>query len=145
MIVGDFNIHVNDTLSCYAKRFSDLLHQYGFCQYVNEPTHAAGNTIDLIFARECDNLINSVSVHDYSISDHCLVLCKVSYFKGCNNFVHQNVRNWKKLNFDLFGIDLSSSRICNANILNSAKSPLWSFCIMKQCHPSLISMLLSRI
>ena len=78
LIVGDFNIHIDDTNNCYTTRFFQLLYQYDLCQFVNDPTHSAGHTIDLIIARESDNLIKTVSVHDFGISDHSLVLCTVN-------------------------------------------------------------------
>ena len=128
LIVGDFNIHMNDVSNCYVKRFSHLLDQYSLCQYVHGPTHIAGHTIDLILARDCDNLIKSVSVHDYGISDHSLVLCKVNSFKDCNTFTYRNVRNWKTFNFDLFEKDLSSSPICDMDVLDS------NFCVSALVH-----------
>ena len=56
---------------------------------MNDPTHSASHTIDLIIARESDNLIKSVSVHDFGISDHSLVLCTVnSFIKERQDFIY---------------------------------------------------------
>lgn len=94
LVVGDFNIHMNDTNHCYTKRFFQLIHQYDLCQFVHSSTHIAGHTIDLVLARESENLINSVSVHDYGISDHFLVLCNVNSVinEGCD-VIYRDVRD----------------------------------------------------
>ena len=115
LIVGDFNIRIDNTNECYVKRFLDLLSQYGLSQYVQDPTHTAGHTIDLIIARDSDELIDSVSVHDLGISDHSLVLCKLNAITNCKNVFSHNVRSWKNGDFNRFELDLSSSQICNTD------------------------------
>ena len=100
LILGDFNLHMNDPTNYYVKRFSEILQQYGLCQYVCDSTHVAGHTIDLIIARAFDRLIDSVSVHDYGISDHSLVLCNVNFHHDENPATFRNVRNRKIFNFE---------------------------------------------
>lgn len=36
LILGDFNVHVDSTQNVYAKRYIDLLDQYGLYQFVQE-------------------------------------------------------------------------------------------------------------
>ncbi|MEL7309253.1 MAG: hypothetical protein AAGK05_16275, partial [Pseudomonadota bacterium] len=123
LIVGDFNIHMDNTCSFYVKRFSEILNQYGLRQFVHGPTHTAGHTIDLILARDCDGLIMSTSTCDNDISDHSLVLCRMNLSKKYTSSpICRMVRNWKAFNCEDFETDLSSSRICDVNVLNSASS-----------------------
>ena len=62
ILVGDFNIHIDDTDDNYAKAFLNSVDSLGFQQHVNEPTHRAGHTLDLILSRKVDNIIKGVSL-----------------------------------------------------------------------------------
>lgn len=73
VILGNFNIHVNDLSNSYVTHFSELLQQYGFHQYVRDPTHSAGHIIDLIEAHAHDSFIESVLVHDYCMSQKVII------------------------------------------------------------------------
>ena len=44
IILGDFNIHVNDKSDENAQNFMDIIMALGPEQHVNFPTHKAGNT-----------------------------------------------------------------------------------------------------
>ena len=48
IILGDFNIHVNDESDENAHNFMDIIMALGLEQHVNFPTHKAGNTLDLV-------------------------------------------------------------------------------------------------
>lgn len=43
LIVGDFNIHVDDSTDCEAAKFTDLIFSLGLKQHVQEPTHEKGH------------------------------------------------------------------------------------------------------
>ena len=117
LILGDFNLHMDDTRHFYVKRFSDLLCQYQLEQFVRDPTHSAGHTIDLIITR--DELINSVTVHDYGISDHSLILCKMNVNSTLKSVVYRRKRDWKNFNSELFAENLYSSELCDVNFLDT--------------------------
>ena len=141
LIAGDFNIHMDNTCNYYVKRFSEILNQYGLRQFVHGPTHTAGHTIDLILARECDNLVKSTSTCDNGISDHSLVLCRMYMSQKCSSFsTCQIVRNWKAFNCEHFETDLSFSKICDANDLNSASS----LSVLVQSYNDILSALLDK-
>ena len=48
IILGDFNIHVNDESDVNAHNFMDIIMALGLEQHVNFPTHKAGNILDLV-------------------------------------------------------------------------------------------------
>lgn len=119
VILGDFNVHVDEVLDSHVARFLDLLKQYDLHQYVREPTHSAGHTIDLIVSRASNPIINSVSVHDYCISDHCLILCSLKQSFVESHSGSRRMRCWKHLNLDVFEKDLLSSNIHDLNYINT--------------------------
>ena len=46
ILVGDFNIHVDDRRDVMALRFLDLIDTFGLVQHVTGPTHTRGHTLD---------------------------------------------------------------------------------------------------
>ena len=70
LIVGDFNIHVDNPLSSEGTRFNELLIEHGFIQHVSFPTHTKGHTLDLVITQRDSMLVHSVDYTDPCISDH---------------------------------------------------------------------------
>ena len=67
---GDFNVHVDKTDDAHAAQLLQLLHMLDCIQHVAEPTHTAGNTLDLAIARtDTDN--GNLRVGGF-VSDHAL-------------------------------------------------------------------------
>ena len=48
IILGDFNLHVNDGSDAEASVFQDTTEALGLIRHVNSPTHKDNNTLDLI-------------------------------------------------------------------------------------------------
>ena len=72
LILGDFNLHIDDSSSCSGKELLSLTEAFNFEQHVSEPTHQKGHILDLVFTLGLDIL--NVSIQDAHLSDHCLVL-----------------------------------------------------------------------
>ncbi len=85
LIVGDFNIHVDNEKDALGSAFIDILNSIGVRQQVSGPTHFRNRTIDLIRPHGID--VNGVEVLQQSddISDHYLVLCKLHIAKVVNS------------------------------------------------------------
>lgn len=74
IIMGDFNLHVNDKLNNDAAQFLDLLEMLGLHQHNHQPTHSSGNTLDLVIT-ELFSIINVTNIQlGPFISDHCFVM-----------------------------------------------------------------------
>ncbi len=73
LIMGDFNLHVEDKSDFYGKEFCAVLDSYGLINHVTVPTHEAGHTLDLIITRDTDEIALSIPRAGYFISDHCFV------------------------------------------------------------------------
>ena len=48
VILGNFNLHVNDKSHTDAQQFIDMIEASGMKQWINFPRHKQGNTLDLI-------------------------------------------------------------------------------------------------
>ena len=71
VIVGDFNIHVDNPQARGTKELYNVLDNYGLTQHVIEPTHNKGHTLDLIISKGLN--ISKVVVTDVALSDHSCV------------------------------------------------------------------------
>jgi hypothetical protein len=49
LLMGDFNIHVDNVDENVPALFSSLLKSFGWCQHAKGPTHTEGHTLDLFF------------------------------------------------------------------------------------------------
>ncbi len=85
LIVGDFNIHVDNEKYALGSAFLDILNSIGVRQHVSGPNHYRNHTLDLILSHGID--VNGVEVLQQSddISDHFLVLCKLHIAKAVNS------------------------------------------------------------
>ncbi len=54
LIVGDFNIHVDNTNDALGLAFTDLINSFGVKQNVTGPTHRFIHTLDLIISHGID-------------------------------------------------------------------------------------------
>ena len=50
IIIGDFNLHVDNNTDKHATYLSHLLEDLSFMQHVHEPTHSCGHTLDQGFS-----------------------------------------------------------------------------------------------
>ena len=74
-IFGDFNIHVY-VPGGDGKRFMTFLDSCDVKQFVNQPTHLHGHTLDLILSPSDQDTIVNVKIGDF-VSDHALVKCSI--------------------------------------------------------------------
>ena len=70
LIIGDFNIHYEDTKRLETKELVKILSQHDFTQLIACPTHKNRGTLDLIMInRRGKNLINNLIVHKDLLND----------------------------------------------------------------------------
>ncbi len=85
LIVGDFNIHVDNEKDALGSAFTVILNSIGVRQHVSGPTRFRNHTLDLILSHGID--VNGVDILQQSddISDHYLVFCKLHIAKAVNS------------------------------------------------------------
>ncbi|XP_051725975.1 uncharacterized protein LOC127499619 [Ctenopharyngodon idella] len=75
LIVGDFNIHVDNTNDALGAAFTDLLNSFGVKQNVTGPTHRLNHTLDLIISHGINPTDIEILPQSDDITDHYLVTC----------------------------------------------------------------------
>ncbi|MCL5130610.1 hypothetical protein, partial [Algibacter sp. L4_22] len=82
LIVGDFNIHVDNEKDALGLAFRDILNSIGVRQHVSGPTHRRNHTLDLILSHGIN--VDTIEILQQSddISDHYLVSCTLNLAKA---------------------------------------------------------------
>ena len=117
IIVGDINIHIDNTNSCYTQKFNQSLGATGFQQHILEPTHCLGHTLDVLIGRDDSALIENVSVIDIGlcdnngviVNDHFALTLEIN--KQFEEPRHKTVsyRKLRDINIDNFKRDIKNS------------------------------------
>jgi len=111
IICGDFNIHVDQRDDPHVIQLDQLLKSFGYVQHVNESTHDAGHTLDLVITNG-DTCIVDLVVSG-RISDHSLILFRTCVKKPPTYSQWVTRRAWRRLSCDDFASDLSASCMCS--------------------------------
>ena len=103
LIVGDFNIHVDNRDSTFAEDFSSILVSHDLVQHVNEATHVDNHTLDLVISRS--GLVSRCYTFDL-ISDHFAVHWSIKAHRPLRPRKWVSFRNLKTIDQLSFEEDL---------------------------------------
>ena len=78
LIIGDYNIQVNDSENVFNKCLQALINDFAQEQHVTEPMHIKGNILDLVIISKSADNNDKITTHDYSTSDHYLVIADIA-------------------------------------------------------------------
>ena len=81
IILGDFNMHINDINSNDACTILDTFTALGLTQHVTMSTHVKGNILDLMFTEEISNIKLTSCQAGPFLSDHKLVTASLNIHK----------------------------------------------------------------
>jgi hypothetical protein len=111
IVVGDFNIHVDDPTDADANKFADILSCNGLQQHVTSPTHCLGHTLDLFITRP-ELSVHMLPVDPPLLSDHSFLVADVVCpqqpvvdMPSCSRLT----RYWRSLDVEAFAADLMRS------------------------------------
>ena len=117
IIVGDFNVHVDNPSKGDASHFLTTLANSGLDQHVTGPTHKSGHTLDLVISRPDDNLISNCTI-DSLLSDHHVVYCSIQLPKPNYQKVKFFSRKLGSVDLQSFQDDLAPLLDSNSNNVN---------------------------
>lgn len=108
VIVGDFNVHVDQPSLPVSRQFLDLISASGFRQHIELPTHQHGHTLDLVISRCADNILHNCGVLDKGISDHYVINCDLNLEKLHVRRTQIRSRNYRLINQENFSNELDA-------------------------------------
>ena len=101
VLIGDFNIHVDNQSDPFATKFMTIINAMNFTQRVKHPTHEAGHILDLILVHKDNSLIDCVSVGSNFFSDHSCVHFNMSVEKNPRVSKHISYRKTASIDIDI--------------------------------------------
>ena len=94
MILGDFNLHINDENDNEVGIFVDTMIALHFNQHVFFPTHRAGNILDLVFTETCNSIQVKSCRPGPILSDHRAVEIAVTQ---STQYIQRKLIKYRKL------------------------------------------------
>ena len=113
VIMGDFNIHCDQTENCDTTAFINLLESCDLKQHVEVQTHSRGHMLDLLITRSSSDIIKSIEVFDPAISDHSMVSCSLDVFKSKRPRESLSYRRIKAIDIQQFTKDIIESPLAD--------------------------------
>ena len=117
LVLGDFNFHVNKCENVHVKKFTDILNIFDLVQHINQPTHSAGNTLDLVITRANSTVLNKWAI-DELISDHNSILFNLNLTQTKKVKKVIKYRKTRNMNLNKFKLDLKHFF---SKVINNAK------------------------
>lgn len=77
LLIGDFNIHVCCTSLTLSREFLNLIESFDLVQWVSDPTHQQGHTLDLILTHGLH--VSDITISNANFSDHMPVFFSIPY------------------------------------------------------------------
>ena len=111
LLMGDFNVHVDDPNNSDARAFADMLCTFDLQQLVNISTHTSGHTLDLCIVPCITDLFISNISDDYFISDHTFVSLNLNISKPQREKVKVQYRKTKNIDKLSFARDLEDAAL----------------------------------
>ena len=114
LIVGDFNIHVDDLGNPESAKFLALIESFDLKQMVSSSTHIDCHSLDLVIVRNSEPLgpVVNIETIDPVLSDHLAVKFKIPITKQPFKRKMIKYRNLKSLDSQSLATSISESRIC---------------------------------
>ena len=115
LILGDFNLQLDDSEDTDAMLFKDIMHAMGLISYVNFPTHVAGHTLDQVYSVLGSRITVRKCTQGPLISDHytvkgCVVVPYISTTTRCIQS-----KNLKAIDINSFIEDINTGNILLQN------------------------------
>ena len=111
VIVGDFNVHVDDDTDVHGSRLCCLFDAYGLRQHVEVSTHSRGHTLDLVVTADTTSL-SDLDVRDmHQLSDHRCIDFNLLYSVIQKQVRTVTARNWSNFDIADFVNELATSEL----------------------------------
>jgi hypothetical protein len=94
MVLGDFNIHVEQLCNALVSQFLSILERFDMRQQVDCPTHRLHGVLDLVIT-QCTSMVAVADVQEHLLSDHSVVYGSVTW--PLAHFVAPDKRQVKKV------------------------------------------------
>ena len=107
VILGDFNLHMNNSFDSEIVKFNDILSTFGLTQLVESTTHKKGNILDLIITNKKETAVNNITIDFTDLSDHAYIF--FSILVNLEEIPSKTIviNDFNSVNMDSFRTDIS--------------------------------------
>ena len=117
LLVGDMNFHLDEQNLSDVKHFNSTLEEHGFKQFIEEPTHVKGHTLDVLVARENSSIVSDFYVKDPGLcnqqgkfsKDHFAIITSLTVSKPAEVKQTITFRPFKDIDLEYFQLQLGKS------------------------------------
>ena len=113
MLLGDFNMHIEDTTNPDNIIFNDKIKALVLIQHVKSPTHKQGNILDLILSKAKSQLRMSNCQTNSYMSDHAIVIINTNISKKRTQLTTKLIRDNSKLTKDIMQSNFKEQTVEN--------------------------------
>ena len=111
VILGDFNVAVQDLNNPDSLAFYDTMEALGLIQHIDKPTHQLGNTLDHIYTESLDQLGVQHTFIGIFISDHRIVGIEINMKKNSKQLEKQPRCPLREIDLDTFSREFNNEVI----------------------------------
>ena len=109
LILGDFNLHLDDPTSPGVTRLNNILQSTGLVQHMTQPTHKSNHTLDIVISRIDDTMLtSSVVALPNTFSDHHTITFSIKGFTPRPTTHKRRGRDYRRIDLNNFQADLHS-------------------------------------
>ena len=117
VIVGDFNVHVDDANDIHGARLRCLFDAYRLCQHIQPSTHEHGHTLDLVVTADSTS-VSDLDVREmHRLSDHKCIDFHLPYHVTRKSIRTVMTWKWSNFNVDDFVDELASSELSTTELV----------------------------
>ena len=111
MLVGDFNIWVDVEDNADAIKFLNCMNSYGLTQFIHEPTHRNGHTLDHVYLNDMQFKIQQRVINETMglVTDHFPILIEIPSAKKQQASQTVHYRKMKEVDINVYKDDLLAS------------------------------------
>ena len=115
LILGDINIHLDVPDDRMTVKFGTIMECFGMIQHINQPTHKAGHTLDILITKSSMPPPTRMVINPPTFSDHSLIMIMATFSLGKPQPISFNAttRALSKMDKDSFRKDLLDSLLCS--------------------------------
>ena len=115
LLLGDFNIHINDKEHQDTISFMDMLDSFALENHTDFPTHKLDNTLDLVISNSASNIIGKAEQGEL-FSNHYVILFDLCISNRITSTKEISYRKIKNINIEKLQTDIYVNDIHNRKL-----------------------------
>lgn len=122
LVVGDFNIHLDEPSKPAPGQFNDLISSTNLVQHVSQSTHSQGHILDVVITRRDDLSVLDMDLDNSVKSDHTAVIFTLPLHAPPPLRKQLCYRKWRDIDREAFSRDILSSDLMALDTMSAVEA-----------------------